>query len=200
MINRTLFVRSDLEKIHLLYKERDSLSLNEQCEVLSYLPNFHRWNSLKSHGVKMNEYFIKKGKSPRNRLINNFCCTCDSSEESQNERLMIIRCILKKVFISVNIPQIQRPLTKKKRISKKTKPKVTVHDLLDQFGISQEEYLDMKTEIKTKKSSVYEMFEKNLILHGSFHWRIKNDVVHKVVMNDFDPESGSFKVRFRKLH
>ena len=44
------------------------------------------------------------------------------------------------------------------------------------------------------------MFQKNLLLHGSFHWRVKSGTVHKVVMNDFDPESGNFKVRDRKLH
>ena len=61
--------------------------------------------------------------------------------------------------------------------------------MLHQVGINKEEYENMKTQIKIKDSSIYNTFKKNILIHGSFDWR-----VNKVVMNDFDPESGSFKV------
>ena len=51
----------------------------------------------------------------------------------------------------------------------------------------------MKMQIKIKDSSIFNTFKKTLLIHGSFHWRFKSNDTHKVVMNDFDPESGGFK-------
>ena len=52
----------------------------------------------------------------------------------------------------------------------------------------------MKMQIKIKNSSIYNKFKKSLLIHGAFLWRVESNDTHKVVMNDFDPELGSFKV------
>ena len=170
------------------YKDKDILDLKDQFEILSSLPNFHCWNVLKSHGVKMDEYFINNGNSPRNRLMRNFLTVCevDYYEESKKERFDIIKAIILKGFTRDNIKKPNKPLSKKKKISKKCKPKLSVTDLLHQVGINKEEYDDMKMQIKIKDSSIYNTFKKNLLIHGSFHWRFKSNDTHKVVMNDFD--------------
>ena len=144
----------------------------------------------------MDEYFINNGNSPRNRLMRNFLtfCEVDYYEEIKKVRLDIINAIILKGFTQGNIKKPLKPLSKKKKISKKYKPKLSVTDLLHQVGINKEEYENMKTQIKIKDSSIYNTFKKNLLIHGSFDWRIKSNDTHKVVMNDFDPESGSFKV------
>ena len=66
--------------------------------------------------------------------------------------------------------------------------------MLHQVGINKEEYENMKMQIKIKNSSIYNKFKKSLLIHGAFHWRVESNDTHKVVMNDFDPELGSFKV------
>ena len=52
----------------------------------------------------------------------------------------------------------------------------------------------MKMQIKIEDSSIYITFKKHLLIYGSFHWKVKSNDTHKVVKNDFDPNSGSFKV------
>ena len=52
----------------------------------------------------------------------------------------------------------------------------------------------MEMQIKIEDSSISNMFKKNLLIYGSFHWRVKSIDTHKVVKNDFDPNSGNFTV------
>ena len=178
------------------YKDKDIFDLKNQFEIISSLPNFHHWNILKSHGVKMDEYFINNGNSPRNRLMRNFLIVCevDYYEVIKRERLDIIKAIISKGFTQDNIKKPNKQLSKKKKISKQYKLKLSVTHLLHQVGINKEEFDDMKMEIKIKGSSISNTFKKNWLIHGSFHWRVKSNKTHRVVMNDFDPESASFKV------
>ena len=51
------------------YCDKNELTLREQFEVISLVPNLHHWLANRNHGVKMDEYFIPLGKSPRNQII-----------------------------------------------------------------------------------------------------------------------------------
>ena len=119
----------------------------------------------------MDEYFINNGNSPRNRFMRNFLTVCevDYYEGIKKERLDIIKAIILKGFTHDNIRKPNKPLPKKKEMSKKYKPKLSVTDFLYQIGINKEEYDDMKMQIKIKDSSIYNAFKKNLLIHGSFH-------------------------------
>ena len=94
-----------LENIYSKQKDKDILELMDQFEILSSLPNFHRWNALRSHGVKMDEYFINNGNSPRNNLVRNFLTfsEVDYYEEIKKERLYISKAIILKGFTQDNI-------------------------------------------------------------------------------------------------
>ena len=106
----------------------------------------------------------------------------------------ILDAVIKKAFVCEKIPKL-KPLSKKKKMCVKPKPKITVNDLLEHVGIDEEEYNNMKKEIELSESSVYYDYKKNLHIHGSFHWRIKGRCENVVVLNDFDSESGKIKVR-----
>ena len=84
-------------------KDKDILDLMDQSEILSSLPNIHRWNVLKCHGVKMDGYFINNRNSPRNRLMRNFLTFSEVNfyEEIKKERLYIIKAIILKGFTQV---------------------------------------------------------------------------------------------------
>ena len=110
-----------LENIYSKQKDKGILDLMDQFEILSSLPNFHRWNVLRSHGVKMDEYFINNGNSPRNNLVRNFLTfsEVDYYEEIKKERLDISKAIILKGFTQDNIKKPLKPLLKKKKTSKK---------------------------------------------------------------------------------
>ena len=101
------------------HKDKGILDLMYQFEIVSSLPNFHRWNVLKSHGVKMDEYFINNGNFPRNRLMKNFLTfsEVDYCEEIKKERLDNIKAIIFKGFTLDNIKKPLKPLLKKKNIN-----------------------------------------------------------------------------------
>ena len=82
----------------------------------------------------MDEYFINNGNSPRN--MRNFLTfsEVDYYEEIKKERLDIIKAIILKGFTQDNNKKPLKPLSKKKKISKKYKPKLIVADLLHQVG------------------------------------------------------------------
>ena len=89
------YINVTLENMYSKQKDKVILDLMDQFEVISSLPNFHRWNVLKSHGVKMDEYFINNGNSQRNKLMRN-CFTFSEIvyyEEIKNKRLCIIKVI-----------------------------------------------------------------------------------------------------------
>ena len=69
---RRSHINVSLENVYSKYKDKEILDLKDQFEILSSLPNVHRWNVLKSHDVKMDGYFINNGNSPRIRLKRNF--------------------------------------------------------------------------------------------------------------------------------
>ena len=48
---------------------QENLNLSKQCTLLSAFPNYHHWTSKKNHGVKKDEYFITKRRSPRNKAV-----------------------------------------------------------------------------------------------------------------------------------
>ena len=80
-----------LEKCVDIYKTSVTLSIVDQFQVISTLPNFHRWNVQKTHGVKMDEYFIKSSRSPRNRILKNYLNSVavgDDYEEMNFERFL----------------------------------------------------------------------------------------------------------------
>ena len=45
--------------------------LVNQMKVISSIPNYHHWASEKKTGVKMAEFFVMEGNSPRSQLLNN---------------------------------------------------------------------------------------------------------------------------------
>ena len=49
--------------------EISQITLTQQFQVISALPNFHHWMADRDNGVKKDGYFFDKGKSPRHLVI-----------------------------------------------------------------------------------------------------------------------------------
>ena len=173
----------------------EDLSLQDQFKVLSVLPNYHRWQAKKNSGVKKEDYFMSYGKSPRNRIMRLLYMATedvDQIEHLSQARFDILKLVKKKQY------QCLQPLvmtcSKKRKTPKKCKPKLTVAKILSSLNISEEQFVEMKSQSEYADISLYHQFKKNLFAHGSIHWRILSNDCHKVVINDCDSESGVFKV------
>ena len=69
MTNHPITQRLTLSNIHSMYGEKDDLTMDQQFEIISALPNYHHWASRSSSGVKMFDYFHPVGNSPRNLIL-----------------------------------------------------------------------------------------------------------------------------------
>ena len=175
--------------LNSVYDNRTDLTLQEQFHVLSFLPNYHHWKAKPNHGVKMEEYFIPTGKSPRNEVIKEMVCSYSGdTDENINNILQIINS---KLF---RVDDTKVCLWKRRKTyRKKAKPKLCVADILDGLGMSENDLELLQTENKIT-ISFFENFKTNLYLHGTLKWRVVTPYQHKVVMNDYNSENGEFKV------
>ena len=127
---------------------QENLNLSEQCTLLSAFPNYHHWSSKKNHGVKKDEYFITKGRSPRNKvmslaiLANNFQDLLEENEYFTVIIRTIVKLVLEKNFHVDSIPEITKKSTKKKTTTKKIN--FAQNDLLQYIGLMNEEYENQK--------------------------------------------------------
>ena len=174
-----------------------NLSLSEQCTLLSALPNYHQWTSKKNHGVKKDEYFIEKGRSPRNKamslaiLAKNFQDLSEENEYFTVNIMTIVKLVLEKNYHVDSIPEITKRSSKKKTTTKKIN--FVQSDLLQYIGLTDEEYENHKKQSQITLSA-YEAYKKYLFESGTLLWRIKQADKQVIVMNDYDSEQGDFKV------
>lgn len=85
------------------------------------------------------------------------------------------------------------PLVKKRRLSRRVKPRLTMQTLLRQLNISDEEFKSMQHQNKMESISLYQAFKDNILNHGTLKWRVFSSTNQTVVMNDYDSETGDFK-------
>ena len=92
------------------------MNLSEQCTLLPTFPIYHHWTlkNIKKRGVKKNEYFIRKGRSPRNKsmslaiLLNNFQDLSEENEHFPINIRTIVELVLEKSYHVDSIPKISK--------------------------------------------------------------------------------------------
>lgn len=186
--------KQDIVDIRSRYSSLEILTLEQQFHVLSVIPNFHRWSAKKTHGVKKDEYFLPKGNSPRNKLMN---CLLSFKGSSflplQNDYIRnILKLIIQKVYHIDVLPN--NPVRRKsKNVVKRVQ--LESEDLLEHLGMTNEEFDSLKQQSRMSLT-IYESFRKNLYCDGTILCRIKNEKKQVVVMNDYNSENGDFKVKY----
>ena len=175
----------------------EHLELSQQCLLLSAFPNYHHWASKKNHGVKRDEYFITKGKSPRNKLMTlallakNFLGDPEEYYYINSKIKAVIQLVVEKRYHVDSLPEIRRRTVKPRNNTKKID--FGHNDLLEYIGLSEEEYEEQKKQ-SVISLSTYEAYKKFLFESGTILWRVKQPSKHVVVMNDYHSEQGDFKV------
>ena len=91
--------------------DSDQLTLQQQYDVLSSLPNYHHWTAKDNSGVKMMNYFVPSGSSPRNICLLEFE-KCKEDAENLSVLKEIIKLVITKKYHIFQVPK-----SKPKRVS-----------------------------------------------------------------------------------
>ncbi|XP_066924458.1 uncharacterized protein [Clytia hemisphaerica] len=183
-LNRPFKPYCELQDLVQKFGDLDELSLKDQFEILSSCPNLHKWVVRPdSGGVKLYQYFVPNGRSPRNLILG------EMENENVEDGLINIKSIVTMVLAEKY--KLLQPLSFKKTNKKASyqRKRVNRETILDQLGATEESFeLPM-----TIKCSLYQEFKRNLYNDGIILWREHNAKCQVVVMNNYDSDTGSFE-------
>ena len=106
-INRPVNDIVKINQVVNVYGELDSLTIDQQFDVISACPNIHSWASKKNRGVKMHQYFNPNGVSPRN-IILDAIELARNSEEHLKLITKTLQLVLGKAYKIKTIPKATR--------------------------------------------------------------------------------------------
>ena len=180
----------------------ESLSLQEQLDLLSEIPNNHHflW-SLKDPAkqqVKFEQQFSTSTHypcgSPRNRIINTVV---------YNNKPSTIVHALHTMLDIFDGPDVSAPPAKRRRCAFEKKKRATVNtsSMCAHYGIDEEEVTKLSENMssissqKNRKEKFYVNYVERLFTAGCLKWRVfKAPSLQIILMNDIDRETGEFKV------
>ena len=119
--------------------ETDTIPVHAQFQLLSAIPNFHKWTYRKNTGVKKEQYFSPSGISPRNLMIQGFEEALEDGESVLFLKKIIV-LVLKKVYSIKFIPSQDRRTSSKvilleSRFNKTKTGKVKSHLFKKEFRV-----------------------------------------------------------------
>ena len=167
------------------------LDISSQFRVISSLPNYHHWLTKASHGIKRYEYFMPHGKSPRNLLLRALSGYDNVPMDTDD----VLYNIIEKMFV-VASGNHDIPIRKRKKLIVSEKKKSSLQSLLDAVGMSNEEYSNLGSG-DSYHTTLYKKFKEQIVVNGFIAWRIHSADLDCVSMNDYDDETGEFKVTIR---
>ncbi|XP_066921621.1 uncharacterized protein [Clytia hemisphaerica] len=184
-INRPERTCLEPNSIHDFFKDKESLSLEIQCDLISALPNIHSWTNDSNSGVKKEHCFIPTGRSPRNMILDVM------DKDIHNNFIIKILCyVLDGAYHLKKKPNLQKkPKPKRLSLTKKPRKTLTQAQLLDELDLPEDTF-DAPTMMKP---SPYLDFKHSLFNDGTILWRENTINRQVVVMNDYDSLTGIFK-------
>ena len=171
-------------------------TLHQQFRVISSLPNYHKWMwdnmPPQKQQVKFEQKFCSSKSrlpsSPRNRIVNQLLLSDDISV-IRSSLLSLIGFRVERSFPST------LPSRAPKKTSSKTRPIFDVDAVCESLGISQNDRQQNTrnfSKIQDSKSFYLTFVER--LMSGVLAWRVLTESKEVVVMNDYDCQSGEFKV------
>uniref|UniRef100_A0A7M5WYX6 SWIM-type domain-containing protein n=2 Tax=Clytia hemisphaerica TaxID=252671 RepID=A0A7M5WYX6_9CNID len=172
------------------FKGKEELSLIEQFQVLSHVPNLHSWASESKSGTKKKQqYFASNGYSPRDIILRALDDIHSDMEEKVSSITPIYSLILSKQY---HVPKVSIHKQNKRRTCNQTHRR----KVLDKTALL--EHLDHPNFVQPvyEKLDVYPNFRYNIFNHGTIVWRELSQNQHVVVMNDYDSDNINGNVKF----
>ena len=188
----------DKHETSIFNESADIPSFKEQLCFINSLPNYHRWLWDISDPVKQQVKFEQKFPlstryppgSPRNRIINAYM-------KEQGEQIVVhtLRVLLGIYDCNTN----RVPARKKRKIAKKnSRPKIDINQVCENLGVDQDEAFALSQNVSTvhEDRTLYQHYVERLFSGGTLAWRVKKPAIQVVIMNDYDSETGEFKVSY----
>ena len=183
--------------VSLFDKRTGLLSFQEQLEYVNSLPNYHRWLWNLSDPVKQQIKFQQRFAcssrylpgSPRSRIL--------SALSNPGGESLVVSTL--KVLLGIYEAEKASAPKKRKIVKKKPRQAVDVAKIYESLGVNEEEAYNLCRNVSTlhERASLYQYYVERLFNDGTLAWRVKSASVQVLLMNDYDSETGNFKVLSR---
>ena len=178
-----------------LFDQRTGLlSFQEQLEYVNSLPNYHRWlwnlSDPAKQQIKFQQRFACSSRylpgSPRSRIL--------SALSNPGGESLVVSTL--KVLLGIYEDDKASAPKKRKIVKKKPRQAVDVAKIYESLGVNEEEASKLCRNVSTvhERTSLYQYYVERLFNDGTLAWRVKSASVQVILMNDYDSETGNFKV------
>eukprot|EP00111_Clytia_hemisphaerica_P020286 TCONS_00059785-protein len=168
--------------IYDCFHDNEALTLEEESTILSAVPNFHHWATTHSSGVKMEQYFLNSGNSPRNIIV----CALNEYLFESFDTLNLVKNTLALV-LAKKYHMAKPPCQNKNQIRHHGIRKTIDRQLLlDQLGLTDDDF--EQTNIPSE--NIYPKFKSHLYNNGTILWRDYTEHTQTIVMNDYNTDTG----------
>ena len=178
----------------LFHKRTRLLSFQEQLEYVNSLPNYHRWlwnlSDPAKQQIKFQQRFACSSRylpgSPRSRIL--------SALSNPGGQSLVVSTL--KVLLGIYEDDKASAPKKRKIMKKKPRQAVDVAKIYESLGVNEEEASKLCRNISTvhEHASLYQYYVERLFSDGTLAWWVKSVSVQVLLMNDYDSETGNFKV------
>ena len=179
--------------VNIEHDEDGEISLPNQFKVISSLPNFPHWIPKKQLWV--NNYIVQGGNSPRNMILKLLLENDPSDFWYINDILLLV---LEDQF-TINEALHQHPKRGRPTKPRAYKPKYAqrkgFEDETNDDGVSEQGEDCLVDASIPMEATVYENYKSELIMNGTFLWRVRKPLKDVFLLNGFDPKTGEFRVR-----
>ncbi|XP_066918896.1 uncharacterized protein [Clytia hemisphaerica] len=176
-----------VDSVQSIYGDMEELTIEQQFQILSSLPNYHHWASRIQTGVKMDQYFLPSGNSPRNLILGSIQDHLDGSPGSYKFIKNVLIFVLNNQY---HIETVPKACNKKASCQLNCKS-IDRETLLTELGLSEEDF--HQTELQPTLERLYQNFKLNLYNEGTIVWRENGTLKQMVIMNDYNSRTGDFK-------
>lgn len=176
------------------------LGKQDQLNYLSKIPNSHKWLWTLKDPAKQQIKFSQKFSctygispaSPRNKIIRAIV------RDNGDKRRMVEKACYTILKIYGD-DTIHERAAKRRRLTanteKRSRPAIDMALLCESFGISENDAKKLSENLYLQnKRKLYPYFVEKLFSEGCINWRVKTEDYQVVVMNDYDSDTGEFKV------
>lgn len=181
--------------------EECSLEVEQQLRLICMLPNFSKWlwnlEDPSKQQIKFPQKFSTSSRwgpgSPRNRIIN--AVVRNAKKDIVIEALHTMLSIYKPIEVSCCEQARKR---KRPNIPKSSRLVIDPNFLCDSLGVDANEVEELSKNLYNAESQqLYASFVEKIFSSGKINWRVKNSSTQVILMNNYDPETGEFKVRYQ---
>ncbi|XP_066914930.1 uncharacterized protein [Clytia hemisphaerica] len=189
----------DMEKNLRIFDRvaESSLDFREQLEMICSIPNFYKWlwtlDDPSKQQVKFEQKFSSSTRylpgSPRNRIVH-----AVALNGSEHNVITALNTMLN-IYVQIDNSSGERPRKRRKCNVQKARPVIDKNLLCQSLGVDPQEVDELSKQLySAEQQTLYLTFVEKLFANGCINWRLKNSSSQVILMNNYDAETGEFKL------